>query len=131
MNSNHVELALQWLTKANNDIVTAKQTLLLEDGPTDTVCFHAQQAVEKTLKALLTFNKISFPRIHDLLRLLELTLEIFPELEKMRTELAEISNYAVEVRYPDDWFEPSRDDAIQALNIAEKIVNLVKQKINK
>ncbi|MBC8180332.1 HEPN domain-containing protein [candidate division KSB1 bacterium] len=129
MNSNHIDLAFQWLKKADNDIVTAKQTLLLDGGPTDTVCFHAQQAVEKAMKALLTFNEISFPRIHDLLRLLELALQFLPELEKMRTELAEISNYAVEVRYPDDWFEPSRDDALQALEIAKKIVKSVKQKI--
>jgi hypothetical protein len=34
------ELAARWLRKARNDIVTAQQTLLLADGPTDTVAFH-------------------------------------------------------------------------------------------
>ena len=43
----HLELAQRWLTRADHDIITAKQTLLLPDGPTDTPCFHAQQAIEK------------------------------------------------------------------------------------
>lgn len=41
------EFAREWLRKAGNDLITARQTLLLPDGPTDTVCFHAQQTVEK------------------------------------------------------------------------------------
>ena len=50
MNDKSTDLALRWLEKADHDLVTAKQTLLLPDGPTDTVCFHAQQAAEKALK---------------------------------------------------------------------------------
>ncbi|MDP6040488.1 MAG: HEPN domain-containing protein [Candidatus Latescibacteria bacterium] len=42
--------AHQWLEKAETDVITARQTLTLADGPTDTPCFHAQQAVEKSLK---------------------------------------------------------------------------------
>lgn len=44
------DLAVGWLQKADHDIITARQTLLLPSGPTDTVCFHAQQAVENPLK---------------------------------------------------------------------------------
>jgi HEPN domain-containing protein len=47
MSDRHVELALRWLEKADHDIITAQQTLLLPHGPTDTPCFHAKQAVEK------------------------------------------------------------------------------------
>ena len=71
MNNQHLELAQHWLRKADNDLVTARQTLLLSGGPTDTPCFHAQQAIEKTLKALLTAAQIPFQRIHDLSRLLD------------------------------------------------------------
>jgi HEPN domain-containing protein len=39
--------------KAENDLKTAAQTLKLgTDCPTDTVCFHAQQCVEKCLKKI-------------------------------------------------------------------------------
>ena len=51
MSARSTELALRWLQKAENDLITARQTLLLVDGPTDTVAFHAQQAAEKALCA--------------------------------------------------------------------------------
>ncbi len=71
MTDRHSELAQQWLKKADHDLITARQTLELPDGPTDTPCFHAQQAIEKALKALLTFNQITFRKIHDLAPLLD------------------------------------------------------------
>jgi HEPN domain-containing protein len=40
----------QWIQKAENDLKNATYTLQMgEDCPTDTVCFHAQQCVEKTV----------------------------------------------------------------------------------
>jgi HEPN domain-containing protein len=55
-------VAREWATKADNDLKTAAHTLKLGDKcPTDTVCFHAQQCVEKYLNAFLacTGNRIS------------------------------------------------------------------------
>jgi HEPN domain-containing protein len=122
-------MARRFLEKADHDLITARQTLLLPDGPTDTACFHAQQAVEKALKGWLTYRQVSFPKIHDLVRLLEISLAHFPGLEKRRDSLAELSAYAVEVRYPDDWFEPSREEAVRALSLAEEIVDQIKSAI--
>ena len=56
MTDKHVELANRWLERSNNDIITARQTLLLMNGPTNTPCFHAQQAIEKAL--LRSFNAL-------------------------------------------------------------------------
>jgi HEPN domain-containing protein len=53
------------LEKAENDIKIAE--IGLEHGaPTDTIAFHLQQAAEKTLKALLAFRSIVYPKTHDL-----------------------------------------------------------------
>jgi HEPN domain-containing protein len=42
----------QWVQKAENDLTNATFTLKLGAAcPTDTVCFHAQQCVEKYLSA--------------------------------------------------------------------------------
>ena len=130
MNKN-IEFAFQWLKKADNDIVTAKQTFLLPDGPIDTVCFHTQQAVEKALKALLTFHNMPFPKIHELLRLLDMAVPFLPELEEFRENFAEMSNYAVEVRYPSDYLEPTRDDASKSINIADEVLKKVRHEMNK
>lgn len=61
----------EWVAKAENDLKTAAHTLKLgKDCPTDTVCFHAQQCVEKYLKALLVWKGIDFPKTHDLEKLI-------------------------------------------------------------
>jgi len=123
---NH-ELALAWLEKADHDLITARQTLLLPDGPTDTVCFHAQQAVEKSLKAVLVCRQVPFPKTHNLIRLMDLALRYMPELEAYRRDFAQMSLYSAEVRYPGDWFEPARDDANHSLAVAEHVVAAVRR----
>ena len=129
MNSQHLELARHWLRKADNDLVTARQTLLLCSGPTDTPCFHAQQAIEKVLKALLTAAEIPFQRIHDLSRLLDQALPLLPALEAFREGLATISNYAVDTRYPEVTSDPTRQEAVEALAIAEKVMAMIRAEI--
>jgi len=53
----------EWVQKAENDLKNAVKTLKMGEGcPTDTVCFHAQQCVEKYLKAFLVSRDIDFPR---------------------------------------------------------------------
>ena len=53
-----------WFSKAESDLITAR--LLLEAGPYDNACFHAQQAVEKYLKGRLVLGEVPFPLTHDL-----------------------------------------------------------------
>ncbi|MGH9446229.1 MAG: HEPN domain-containing protein [Terriglobia bacterium] len=129
MNTVRNDLALRWLKKAENDIVTARQTLSLPDGPTDTVAFHAQQAAEKALKALLTFQGVEFPKIHDLVRLVDLAAPHSSAVSRYREDLAEITNYAVQARYPDEFVEPARDDAAKSLHVAMEIVKIVKTEV--
>jgi HEPN domain-containing protein len=44
------------------------------------------------------------------------------EIEEISDNLYEkaeiLESYAVEIRYPDNWYEPTRDEAIEAYNIA-------------
>ena len=56
-----------WLYRANEDIAVIDN--LFKTDPefyASTICFHAQQAVEKYLKAFLVHHNIDFPRTHDL-----------------------------------------------------------------
>lgn len=62
-NSRIYAIAREWIIKAENDLKTASHTLKMARGcPTDTVCFHARQRVEKYLKAFLVSEDIDFPR---------------------------------------------------------------------
>jgi HEPN domain-containing protein len=120
------EFALQWLIKAEHDLITARQTLSMKSPPTDTPCFHAQQAVEKSLKALLTFRGVEFPKTHDLLVLLDFANKLTDKFEIFREKLAEMNSYAVEARYPGDFYEPPIEDAMEALKTAEDFTEKIK-----
>jgi len=125
MTQQTAELVEAWIGKATNDIVSARQILILTDAPTDTVCFHVQQAVEKSLKALLTFHSVSFPKTHSLLRLLEFTLPFLPQFDGFRNQLAELSAYGVEFRYPGGLPDPTREQAEEALKVAQEVMEIV------
>jgi len=90
----------EWVAKAENDLLAAGHTLKLgKRCPTDTVCFHAQQAAEKYLKALLTQRAIEFPRSHDLAALAA-RLRNAPRLELSREQLDWLTRFATVTRYP-------------------------------
>jgi HEPN domain-containing protein len=90
----------EWIIKAENDLKTAIHTLTLgKDAPTDTICFHAQQCIEKYLKALLILSAIPFPKTHDLRVLMRLVpRKSRPSLD--RKERARLTKYAAVTRYP-------------------------------
>ncbi len=116
---NNAEHARGWFLKAESDLTTARQ-MLLGDGPYDTSCFHAQQAVEKILKRLLAFKNQALPHTHNLEDLQQLCIAAEPELEIHDMDLAELTPYAIEMRY-DFSFWPDHDTAAQAVNDAEHV----------
>jgi HEPN domain-containing protein len=66
MTKDHEEYLKNWLYRANEDIAVIDS--LFETDPkfySSTICFHAQQAVEKFLKAFLVYHNVDFPRTHD------------------------------------------------------------------
>jgi HEPN domain-containing protein len=114
------------VAKAANDLLSADNNLKAEKSPSDVVCFHCQQAAEKLLKAFLVAGGHPPPRTHDLLRLLEEVLASNPPAEVLREHLALLMPYAVEIRYPDEWFEPSTDDAREARLAADRVSDWVR-----
>lgn len=117
----------QWIQKAANDLKNAEHTLKLDkECPFDTICFHAQQCVEKLLKAVLTFHGIAFPKSHDLTEL-RVLLPKPAQNEIDASELAEINPYAIETRYPGEYEVPSREEAEKAVQIARSIQNKIKK----
>ncbi|HLP57942.1 MAG TPA: HEPN domain-containing protein [Candidatus Deferrimicrobium sp.] len=120
----------KWLIKANNDLKVAENEshLTPQDMVTDAICFHSQQAVEKYLKAFLIFNKIDFDKSHKLEYLLELCIEADNDFSQV--DIGDLSFYAVEVRYPDDFYIPTEKEAKDSLEIAIKVKQFIFQKLN-
>ncbi|MCI0697191.1 HEPN domain-containing protein [candidate division KSB1 bacterium] len=104
------------LEKASNDLVAARATIATGQA-LDTVCFHAQQAVEKSLKAILALHDIEYPRRHDLDELIELVRPLHLEIIPYENRIITLAPFAVEIRY-DTLFDPSSEEAHEALNLA-------------
>ena len=83
------EIINEWVQKVEGDFHSALREYRARKLPNyDAAGFHAQQCIEKYLKALLQKQQVPFHKIHDLLALMELCLPFFPELELNRDMLA-------------------------------------------
>ncbi len=117
------DLAKGWFLKGDSDLATAKYTIGSE-GPYDTACFHAQQAVEKYLKAVLAFTGRDIPRTHDLEEIQLLCVNFISHPDFGDLALEELSDYAVSVRY-DFEFWPDVNTAQEALATAKRVRQIV------
>jgi HEPN domain-containing protein len=120
-NNRTAAIAREWIIKAENDLKTAAHTLKIGKGcPTDTVCFHGQQCVEKYLKAFLVVKSIDFPRTHDIERLVAL----LPENIWLRLSIEEqrrLTAYATVTRYPGDYEPIPLAEAQRSVRIARRV----------
>jgi HEPN domain-containing protein len=124
----NIQLAKKWVQKAAGDLLNADNNLNAENIPLDTVCFHCQQAVEKLLKAYLIAKGKNYPLSHDLLLILEDIKDFDKSAEELRDCLITLNPYAVEVRYPDEYFMPSQEDAVEARQTAEQVRKFISTK---
>ena len=115
----------QWLKKAENDLLVITNNLASQQVPIDACCFHAQQAAEKYLKAYLVSKKIYFPKIHDLVALNNLCINVNPSFAEIEETAIKLSDYAIAPRYPDAFDDLTIDDANNALLDAITIKNFV------
>lgn len=82
------QLTQEWVDKAESDFRTAKREIQVTQDPSyDGVCFHAQQCVEKYLKGYLQEINIGFPKTHDLVVLLDLSIPTEPQWNQFRSRL--------------------------------------------
>jgi len=91
----------EWIVKAEGDFAVMERECEVKDCPNyDAACFHAQQCAEKYLKARLCEVGAVFGKTHDLAALLEQVLDVEPGWEACREDLAYLSDFAVNCRYP-------------------------------
>ena len=119
------ELVRQWLGKARNDLAAAERLVHESEDLGEIAGFHAQQAAEKYLKALLTWHQLDFPRTHDLGRLLDLAAEIDEPLAQSLRDAELLTPYGVAFRYPGDADAPDADAITHALRLARKLRDVI------
>jgi len=128
MRRSKADLIRGWLEKARRDLIIAKKELDSEELFTDIVCFHAQQAAEKYLKAYLLWEEVEFPRTHVLEDLVLLAGQRDTTFLTLKDVVVLLTPYAVEARYP-EFEEPRLEDAKKAVEIAEEVKDFVLEKL--
>jgi HEPN domain-containing protein len=113
--------AQEWLKRAKGNLARAKQPKPKE-AFWDDLCFDAQQAAEKSIKAVLVHRQIDFPKTHNIRALLELLDPTGSEISKEIWQAIDLTNYAVETRYPGPAEPVTRKEYRQALTVAGKVV---------
>jgi HEPN domain-containing protein len=90
----------EWLTKADEDYQAAEYMIAGKRDFAAIIGFHAQQACEKYLKALLTAHQIEFSKTHDLNLLIYLLEPVIPGLSSQFGDLSWLTKLGVDHRYP-------------------------------
>ncbi|MBS3791277.1 HEPN domain-containing protein [Candidatus Bipolaricaulota bacterium] len=111
----------EWLNRAKSNLVRARQDhpdIYLED-----LCFDAQQAAEKAIKAILIDLNVDYPYTHDLMTLLTRVSEAGRSVPDEVKEAAMLTDYAVESRYPSPAETVTDEEYKEAVDTAKRVVN--------
>ncbi|MBZ5724432.1 MAG: HEPN domain-containing protein [Acidobacteriia bacterium] len=115
------------LDRARRDLRAAG--LLIAGDANAEALFHCQQAVEKALKAFLTFHQRTFRKTHDLGDVSSGCLAIDDSLQPAVSQAEGLTQYAWRFRYPGMPYEPDWTEAQDGLQRAEAAVSAVEQRL--
>jgi len=119
-----LDAAKTWFEYAENDLQSAAM-LVKEDALARNAGYHAQQAAEKALKAVLAGHDVKVPRTHDLDVLGDMVERWVPEISGHGKDLEWLTIFATESRYPfQSGLAITRDHAERALRIARQIKSI-------
>ncbi len=126
------ELAIEWLKSAASDLRTIER-ILDDEVLTHIVAFHAQQCVEKCLKALLEFLRRSVPKEHSTIRLYGLVADAL-DMELDQDILIDLDDLYIDARYPGElgllpYGRPTLDDARQFYQFAAEVYRKVQERL--
>jgi len=120
-----MEIIRQWLAKADQDLRVCEALLAAKPPFLYPACFHAQQAAEKYLKALLTWHQVEFPKTYAIEQLLELLNPSVPDVVSDLRDVVVLTPFGVDVRYPGDQPEPTVEEAREAVQLAQKVCDAI------
>lgn len=120
---------LHWLRYSLGDLYTAESLARDPNIPPRQICWFAQQATEKGIKAALIFEDIEVPRTHELQRLISLLPDKWQQTLR-HPNLANVTAWSTASRYPGEQDAPTSDDARLALDTAQEIVASLRARLS-
>jgi len=121
------ESTQDWLSHAGEDLLDIENNLASKHVSWSAVCFHAQQAAEKYLKALLIQRFSRPPRTHDLAELVGAARGAGYDLPDFTEECEALKDYAIDVRYPENVPIPDEARGRIVLAAAQRIIAAVQR----
>ena len=114
------ETVREWIDKAEGDYGVAERELRVgQRANYDAVCYHAQQCVEKLMKAVLVHRDVVPPKVHDLLHLAKLVRDACPSWDCGKEDLRWLTRAGMAFRYPGG--SAAREHAEKALRLCAEM----------
>ena len=123
------ETARRWLRWASEDYSMARASHGTDEFVPRGVCMWSHQAAEKAVKALLVVHDIDPPKQHDLVRL-TVRLPHRDQALFAGIDIEQLSRWAIEGRYPDDYDEATTAEAADALAQALDVLVVVRARLD-
>ena len=111
-----------WLRRSRSNLALARQGRTTPEVLYADLCFHAQQAAEKAVKAVLVSRAAPFPKTHVIERLLDLVGESGIEVPTDLRDTAILSDYATHARYPGPAEAVTEGEYHRAVELVELVV---------
>ena len=112
----------EWLARAKGDLALASAPLP-SGGFYEDLCFHAQQAAEKALKAIYQHHGWTFRYVHDLEELLAGLRDKGLTPPRGVGEAVRLTIYAFDSRYPGPGEPVTEEEFRHALDLAKAVVH--------
>jgi HEPN domain-containing protein len=114
--------AHEWLRRARSNFARAATDPAHPDILLEDLCFDAQQAAEKAIKAVLVHRGIRFPKTHAIADLLSLAAENGVEVPPDVSVATDLTTHAVDSRYPGVSESVSHEEWIEAVGSADRVL---------
>ncbi|MDE3000128.1 MAG: HEPN domain-containing protein [Gemmatimonadota bacterium] len=116
----------EWMNRARSNLAMAKNRI--PDAYLEDLCFHAQQAAEKAIKAVMIKRGIDFPYVHDLARLLSVLKESDETIPDFVGQARKLTRFATATRYPVDQ-TVTEQQFQEATSLAEAVIRWAEERI--
>ncbi len=118
----------EWMNRARSNLAMAKNRI--PDAYLEDLCFQAQQAAEKAIKAVMIECGIDFPYVSDLARLLSLLEEVGESIPELVVKAEELTPYALVTRYPGTVGPVGEQDYMDAVKNSEVVIRWAEECIS-
>jgi len=111
-----------WLSRAKANLTLAEKGGRLKGVVYEDLCFNAQQAAEKALKAVCLAQNLDFPRTHSLIQLMDILEFSGMEIPENVRDADILTQYAVQSRYPSVVEDVTKSEYHDALKLAARVL---------